>query len=211
MPSNAAPSALRNVLFVPHGSPMFALNPGAAGAAMIQVTQQLPTPRAIVVISPHWETVLPTVGLATQPETIHDFYGFPAPLYDLRYPAIGCPEVANAVVQALQAQGFEVETDAQRGLDHGAWIPLRHMFPHADVPVIPLSVQSHAGPAHAYRIGQALAEELAVGLARLHVGHAICHAGAEQALKRSQGRNRDSGIEDVGDATGVDALPLGEH
>ena len=157
MPSNTAPSALRNVLFVPHGSPMFALNPGAAGAAMIQVTQQLPTPRAIVVISPHWETAQPTVGLSTQPETIHDFYGFPAPLYDLLYPATGCPEVGQEVVKTLQAHGFEVQTNAQRGLDHGAWIPLRHMFPHADVPVIPLSVQSHAGPAHAYRIGQALA------------------------------------------------------
>jgi 4,5-DOPA dioxygenase extradiol len=157
MPSITASSNLRNVLFVPHGSPMFALNPGAAGAAMSQVAQQLPSPRAIVVISPHWETALPTVGLAKQPETIHDFYGFPAPLYDLRYPATGCPEAAQEVVQALQAQGFEVETDAQRGLDHGAWIPLRHMFPYADVPVIPLSVQSHAGPQHAYRIGQALA------------------------------------------------------
>jgi 4,5-DOPA dioxygenase extradiol len=156
--STVTPSThLRNVLFVPHGSPMFALNPGAAGASMRQITPQLAAPRAIVVVSPHWETALPTVGLATQLETIHDFYGFPAPLYELHYPATGCPEAALEVVKALQAHGFEVQTDAQRGLDHGAWMPLRHMFPDADVPVVPLSVQSHAGPAHAYRIGQALA------------------------------------------------------
>ena len=148
--------ALRNVLFVPHGAPTFALNPGAAGAAMRQVAQQLPAPRAIVVVSPHWETALPTVGLATHPETIHDFYGFPAPLYDLNYPATGCPEAAREVVAALQAHGFEVQTDPQRGLDHGAWIPLRQMFPDADVPIVPLSMQTHAGPEHAFRVGQAL-------------------------------------------------------
>lgn len=150
-------NTLRNVLFVPHGSPMQALNPGAAGAALQQVTAQLTAPRAIVVISPHWETRTPTVGMATQLETIHDFYGFSPALYELKYPATGAPEVASEVAQALQAQGFEVHTDAQRGLDHGAWMPLRQMFPDADVPIIPLSVQSHAGPAHAYKIGQALA------------------------------------------------------
>lgn len=147
----------RNVLFVPHGAPTFALHPGAAGADMAQLAQTFGTPRAIVVLSPHWDTALPTVGTATQLETIHDFGGFDSRLYDLRYPATGCPEAAQQVVAALQAQGFDVQQDAHHGLDHGAWIPLRQMFPDADIPVVPLSVQSHAGPAHAYRIGQALA------------------------------------------------------
>jgi 4,5-DOPA dioxygenase extradiol len=147
----------RNVLFVPHGAPTFALNPGAAGAAMAQLAQGLATPRAIVVVSPHWDTTVPTVGTATQLETIHDFGGFDPRLYELRYSATGCPEAAGQVVAVLQTHGFAVQQDAQRGLDHGAWIPLRQMFPDADIPVVPLSVQSHAGPAHAYRIGQALA------------------------------------------------------
>ena len=147
----------RNVLFVPHGAPTFALQPGAAGAAMETLAQSFGTPRAILVLSPHWDTVEPTVGTATQLETIHDFGGFDSRLYELRYPATGCPEAARQVVAALQAHGFKVQQDAQRGLDHGAWIPLRQMFPDADIPVIPLSVQSHAGPEHAYRIGQALA------------------------------------------------------
>ena len=147
----------RNVLFVPHGAPTFALHPGAAGAAMAQLAQGLATPRAIVVVSPHWDTAVPTVGTATQLDTIHDFGGFDSRLYDLRYPATGCPEAAQQVVAALQAHGFAVQQDAQRGLDHGAWMPLRQMFPDADIPVVPLSVQSHAGPEHAYRIGQALA------------------------------------------------------
>ncbi len=146
----------RNVLFVPHGAPTFALNPGAAGAAMSEVTRKLTPPRAIVVVSPHWDTRLPTVGTATQLQTIHDFYGFPAALYDIQYPATGCPEVAQEVAQALRDAGLAVSLDAQHGLDHGAWQPLRQMFPDADVPIVPLSMQAHGGPAHAYRIGQAL-------------------------------------------------------
>lgn len=150
-------SARRSVLFVPHGSPMFALHPGAAGAAMSQIAAAMDTPRAVVVVSPHWETALPTVGTATQLQTIHDFGGFDPRLYDMQYPATGCPEVAAQVMAALQSAGLPVAQDAQRGLDHGAWIPLRQMFPDADIPVVPLSVQSHQGPEHAYRVGQALA------------------------------------------------------
>jgi len=144
-------------LFVPHGSPMFALQPGAAGSAMNDVAARLTAPRAIVVVSPHWETAAPTVGTATRLETIHDFGGFDPRLFQIQYPATGCPEAAQQVVQALQAAGLPVQTDASRGLDHGAWVPLRQMFPDADVPVVPLSVQHHGGPQHAYRVGQALA------------------------------------------------------
>ncbi len=135
---------------------MFALHPGAAGAAMRQVAGQMGKPRAIVVVSPHWETAIPTVGFANQPETIHDFGGFDPRLYDMQYPAPGSPDVAAEVVQALQQAGLPVAQDPTRGLDHGAWIPLRQMFPEAGIPVVPLSVQSHLGPEHAYRVGQAL-------------------------------------------------------
>ena len=136
---------------------MFALHPGAAGAAMREAVDQLPTPRAIVVISPHWETAVPTVGTASRLETIHDFGGFDPRLFEIQYPATGCPEAAEQVVAALQTAGLPVATDARRGLDHGAWVPLRQMFPDADVPIVPLSVQHHGGPAHAHRVGQALA------------------------------------------------------
>jgi 4,5-DOPA dioxygenase extradiol len=88
---------------------------------------------------------VPTVGFAERPETIHDFWGFPDELYTLRYPATGCREAANEVVAAIKAAGLPVAEDAERGLDHGAWVPLRLMFPEADVPVIPLSIQSRGG------------------------------------------------------------------
>jgi 4,5-DOPA dioxygenase extradiol len=146
----------RSVLFVPHGSPMFALHPGAAGSAMTDVVSQLATPRAIVVVSPHWETAVPTVGTATRLETIHDFGGFDPRLFEIQYPATGCPEAAQQVVAALQAAGLPVATDAQRGLDHGAWVPLRMMYPAADIPVIPLSIKSHASAAYHYALGEAL-------------------------------------------------------
>lgn len=144
-------------LFVPHGAPTFALQPGAAGAALERLAQRLPPPRAIVAVSAHWTTAVPTVGTATQLETIHDFSGFPAELYEIRYPATGCPEAAREVAAALEAAAMPVSLDTQRGLDHGAWVPLRLMFPEADVPVVPLSIQPRDGTAGAMRLGRALA------------------------------------------------------
>jgi 4,5-DOPA dioxygenase extradiol len=144
-------------LFVPHGAPTFALRPGVAGATLARAAARLTQPRAIIIVSAHWDTSAPTVGLADRPETIHDFWGFPAQLFRIQYPATGCHEAANEIVERLQQAGFAAAGDEGRGLDHGAWIPLRIMFPHADVPVIPLSIQSHLGPAHHYALGKALA------------------------------------------------------
>jgi len=157
------PSEGPSVLFVAHGSPMFALQPGAAGAALSALAEELARPRAVLVISPHWETQVPTVGTARQLETIHDFGGFDPALYAIHYPAQGSPQGAQEVVAALEAAGLPVRTDAQRGLDHGAWAPLRVLFPQADVPVVPLSIQHHGGPDHAFRVGQALAPLAAQG------------------------------------------------
>jgi 4,5-DOPA dioxygenase extradiol len=145
------------VLFVPHGAPTFALRPGAAGKALAQIGATLARLRAVVVVSAHWNTAEPRVGFARQPETIHDFWGFPEELYSIRYPATGCREASAEVLAALRAAGFAAEADDDRGLDHGAWVPLRLMFPDADVPVIPLSIQADQGPEHHWRLGRALA------------------------------------------------------
>ncbi len=143
-------------LFVPHGAPTFALQPGAAGAALTAKAARLTRPRAIVIVSAHWDTDVPTVGAAARFETIHDFSGFPPALHALRYPATGCPELARAVATAIEAAGLQTRIDDTRGLDHGAWVPLRLMFPDANVPVIPLSIQSRGGPEQAWRLGRAL-------------------------------------------------------
>ena len=151
------PSQPQPAIFVPHGAPSFALRPGAAGAAIAALARTLPLPRAIVIVSAHWDTTVPTVGRADRPQTIHDFHGFPAALYEMHYPATGCREAADEVVAAIRAAGLEAERAPARGLDHGAWIPLRLMFPEAEVPVIPLSIQSHGGPQQAWLLGRALA------------------------------------------------------
>lgn len=148
--------ATQPALFVPHGAPTFALRPGAAGAALSACTRHLQRPRAIVIVSAHWDTRVPTVGVADRLETIYDFWGFPDALYQIRYPASGCREAAEEVIAALEVAGLGAEADSHRGLDHGAWVPLRLMFPDADVPVIPVSLQSRGGTAQAYRLGQAL-------------------------------------------------------
>lgn len=144
-------------VFVPHGAPTFALRPGAAGAAMAQYAQSLLSPRAIIVVSAHFTTQIPVVGTAAQPQTVHDYQGFPAELYRLNYPASGCAEASQEVAQCLAQAGLPVALSANQGLDHGAWIPLRLMFPHADVPVIPLSIQTHLNATHHFALGQALA------------------------------------------------------
>jgi 4,5-DOPA dioxygenase extradiol len=143
-------------LFVSHGAPTLALQPGQAGAALMQLGRELPRPAAILMVSAHWETARPAVSTAEKPKTIHDFGGFPAELYRLQYPAPGAPALAKRVEELLGAGGMTADLDPLRGLDHGAWVPLRYLFPDADVPITQLSIQSHLDPAHHYRVGQLL-------------------------------------------------------
>lgn len=178
----------QSAIFVPHGAPTFALRPGAAGAAMTALAKSLPLPRAIIIVSAHWDTELATVGFAERPETIHDFWGFPDELYQIRYPATGCREASEEVVSALKAAGLPVAQDAGRGLDHGAWVPLRLMFPDAEVPVIPLSIQSRGGPEQAYKLGQALAPLAARGFLVIASGNLTHNLRDYQMAARSGGQ-----------------------
>jgi 4,5-DOPA dioxygenase extradiol len=143
--------------YISHGSPMTALHPGKVGERLANIAADLPRPRAIVIATAHWLARQPSVGGATQPETVHDFYGFPRELYEIHYPAPGAPEVTAQVAQLLDQAGLAAAIDPHHGLDHGAWVPLRLLYPHADIPVVPLSVQPDLGPAHHYAVGRALA------------------------------------------------------
>lgn len=144
-------------LFVSHGSPMLALSKTPARDFLAGLGAALPRPRAILVISAHWETRAPTLNAVARNATIHDFHGFPKPLYELHYPAPGDPALAQMIAGRLDDAGFEAELDTARGLDHGAWVPLLLAFPAADIPVLQLSVQTHLGPAHHLALGHALA------------------------------------------------------
>ncbi len=145
-------------LFISHGSPMLALVDSPARRFLQQLGQSLPRPRAIVVVSAHWEAVGgPAVSLAPQPETIHDFGGFPRALFEIQYPAPGAPDVAEQAAALLEAGGFAVKRSAVRGLDHGAWVPLVLMYPGADIPTLQVSVLRGGDAAAHERLGQALA------------------------------------------------------
>jgi 4,5-DOPA dioxygenase extradiol len=127
-------------------------------------------PKAILVVSAHWETERPTLNAVEHNVTIHDFFGFPKALNQLRYEPPGAPELAVHIAKALQDAGFDAVIDTSRGLDHGAWIPLLLAYPAADIPVLQLSVQTRLGPEYHYRIGAALAEFRRAGVLILGSG-----------------------------------------
>ncbi|MCX7962060.1 MAG: dioxygenase [Burkholderiales bacterium] len=166
-------------VFVSHGSPMHAIEPGAAREAWRSLAREIGRPRAILVASAHWETPAPALTASARPETIHDFYGFPRALYEIAYPAPGAPEVAERAAALLRAAGFSAALDRSRGLDHGAWAPLLHMYPEADVPVLELSVQSALGPRHHLALGAALAALAHEGVLIVGSGH-LTHNLAER-------------------------------
>lgn len=143
-------------LFVSHGSPMLAIEPGTTGAALARMGADLPRPQALLVVSPHWMTSTLHITARAQHHAIHDFGGFPEVLYTLDYPAPGAPVVAQQVQQCLQDAGYEVSLDTNRSLDHGAWVPLRWMYPQADLPVLQLSLPPWP-TAQQWALGQALA------------------------------------------------------
>ncbi len=128
-------------LFISHGAPTLAIEPGETGKLLSTLGATLPLPDAILVVSAHWDTPIATVSSAVKPETIHDFGGFPKAMYDIQYPADGSPTLANKVVHLLNNSGITIQQES-RGLDHGAWVPLKLMYPNADIPVTQLSIQS---------------------------------------------------------------------
>jgi 4,5-DOPA dioxygenase extradiol len=144
-------------LFISHGSPMLAIQESPAHRFLQGLGKTLPRPTAILVASAHWETMDgPAVSLASEPDTIHDFGGFPRALFEIRYPAPGAPETAARAAALLERAGVAVKTSTVRGLDHGAWVPLRLMYPDAAIPVAQVSVVRGATPAEHLRIGHAL-------------------------------------------------------
>ena len=148
-------------LFLSHGAPLFAIEPGASGPALTRLGQRLraqagPSLRGVVIMSPHWTARAPAVMTNPKPTTWHDFGGFPPALYELDYPAAGAPALADEVIRLLRGQGIEALADPKRPFDHGAWVPLMHLFPEADVPVVEVALPTGWDPAQVYAMGQAL-------------------------------------------------------
>ena len=159
------------VLFTGHGSPMNALEDNAFTRGWQDAARRIPRPKAILCISAHWETRGVYVGATDNPETIHDFYGFPKPLFDVHYPAPGEPALARRISQLVKST--QVNLDPGRGLDHGAWSVLRIMYPDADIPVIQLSLDTAQPGAFHYALAQELAPLRDEGILILGSGNIV--------------------------------------
>ena len=161
-------------VFVSHGSPMIALEPGAAGAFLQRLGPAIDAtfgrPRAIVALSAHTMAATPVLLAAPRHEAVYDFGGFDPKLFTLRYDAPGAPDLAERVAALLSNAGIASQSVAEGGLDHGIWTALRYVYPQADVPVLPLAWSPRANPAALFALGQALAPLAAEGVLVLGTG-----------------------------------------
>jgi 4,5-DOPA dioxygenase extradiol len=151
-------------LFVSHGAPTFALEPGLLGPNLGRVGARLAGLKAVAVVSAHWQTAGLQVMRTAAPDTLHDFGGFPPELYRLQYPAAGAPALASDTAALLTAAGFETSFDERRGIDHGVWVPMRYLFPEAQVPVFQVSLPFAFTAQDALELGNALAPLRARGV-----------------------------------------------
>jgi 4,5-DOPA dioxygenase extradiol len=143
-------------LFISHGAPTYALEPGLAGSQLRNLGQRLEKPNAIVLLSPHWMTRGVEVSSNANPATIHDFSGFPETLQRITYPAPGSPELASRIIALLHEAGVAASLNPNRGFDHGAWVPLLHMYPEAYIPVVQISMRADLDSDKAHELGRAL-------------------------------------------------------
>lgn len=162
------------VVFISHGAPDALLNAPDAVACWREIGQTLPQPRAILVVSAHWEARQPTASLSGAPETIHDFSGFSPQLHRMQYPAPGAPAWAERAVALLHQSGIAAELHPTRGLDHGSWVPLSVLYPQANVPVTQISLILNGSAAQHLALGKALAPLRNEGVLILTTG-AITH------------------------------------
>ena len=142
------------VLFIGHGSPMNAIEDNEFSKRWGQMGKEIPTPKAVVVVSAHWLTKGTMVTAMPNPKTIHDFGGFPQALFDIQYPAPGSPELATEIQKLITNPAVELDHDW--GLDHGTWSVVKHMYPDADIPVLQLSIDYYKPAAYHYELAKQL-------------------------------------------------------
>lgn len=167
------PSGSLPTLFISHGAPTMPLEAIPAREFLVGLGDLYPEVEAVLCVSAHWATSRPAVNAADEPETIHDFYGFPAELYEIEYPARGAPALARRVAGLLESAGIACDIDRRRGLDHGTWVPMILMYPEADVPVIQLSIQLDLDTAEHFAVGRALADLRRDGILVIGSGGAV--------------------------------------
>lgn len=159
------------VLFVGHGNPMNAIERNEYYRGWQDISRRIPRPAAILCISAHWETQGAWVTAAEQPDTIHDFYGFPKALFDVRYPAPGDPQLAERVAALVTSE--PVQLDRRRGIDHGAWSVLIAMYAAADIPIVQLGIDTGRPGSHHYELARQLAPLREEGVLVLGSGNMV--------------------------------------
>ncbi len=178
-------------IYLSHGSPMIALQPGEAGAFMQRLGRAIDAtygrPAAIVAVSAHTLAREPMLLAAPRHEAIHDFGGFPPELYAMRYEAPGAPHLATRVASLLTSAGLPVHLAEQGGLDHGIWTALHWVYPEGDVPVLPLAFVPTQPPQAQFALGRALAPLRAEGVLVLGTG-SITHNLRRPAMGRGGAR-----------------------
>ena len=159
------------VLFVGHGSPMYVIEENEFTQTWQKLSQTIPTPKAILCISAHWETRGTHVTAMPKPPTIHDFGGFPRELYDIQYPAPGNPELANETIHTIHST--KVQADDKWGLDHGAWSVIMRMYPKAEIPVLQMSLDYNKTPEEHYEMAKELASFREKGILIIGSGNMV--------------------------------------
>lgn len=166
---------LMPVLFIGHGSPMNGITDNEFSSSWAGIARDIPQPKAVLVVSAHWFTRGTLITAMDFPKTIHDFGGFPQPLFDVRYPAPGDPELALKTAGLIHSA--QVGLDHDWGLDHGAWTVVRHMYPEADIPVLQLSIDYTKGAAYHYGLAEELYELRKKGVLILGSGNMVHNLG----------------------------------
>lgn len=154
---NATQFAKLPAVFISHGAPTLAIEQSSTTSALARIGQNLPKPRAILIMSAHWQSSKLEISSNPQPKTWHDFSGFSPELYELQYPAAGHPTLAESLAQQLTARGITCSVNPVRASDHGVWAPLRHLYPEADIPIVQLSLPRHYDSVACYQLGAQLA------------------------------------------------------
>lgn len=163
------------LLFLGHGSPMNAIEENEFVIGFRDIAKEIPTPKAILCVSAHWETKGTKVTAMKMPKTIHDFGGFPQALFEVQYPAPGSPDLAAQVKEMIDRTSIEL--DHMWGLDHGAWSVIKHLYPEADIPVIQMSIDYSQGGLYHYELSQQLGKLREKGILIIGSGNLVHNLG----------------------------------
>lgn len=164
-------------------------------AALKELGKTLPRPQSILVISAHWEEKIPSVTTSAKPEMIYDYYGFPAESYEIKYPCSGNPDLAENILSRLKDRNIKSRPDSERGIDHGAYVPLKIMYPDADIPVVQMSMLSTLDPLQHIESGKALQGLNEQGVLVIGSGFSFHNMQAFFAQGNEETRKMNAGFE----------------